>query len=140
MSELRRPFKVAPCITQRFGPTDNPMEPAMYGHAHFHTGVDYAMVTGTCVLASFGGYVTAAGWDHTGYGLLVIIKDELGLESLTAHLSHSYVRVGDAVNAGELIGLSGSTGNSTGPHLHWSVRRGGTYISPASLLFGPPHG
>jgi murein DD-endopeptidase MepM/ murein hydrolase activator NlpD len=135
MMHLRRPFKGPVQISQPFGPTSFEGEPAAFGHPHFHLGVDYALPSGSCILAPMFGRVIRADWDDTGFGQHVRIDHGLGVVSLLAHLSEYKCAVGDQVNAGELIGLSGSTGNSTGPHLHWSTLLHGVWTDPALFVF-----
>ena len=75
-----------------------------------------------------------AGWDTSGYGNLVVIEHPLGVRSMYAHLSRIGVSRGTAVVAGATIGRVGSTGISTGPHLHFELRRGGAAIDPLTAL------
>jgi murein DD-endopeptidase MepM/ murein hydrolase activator NlpD len=76
----------------------------------------------------------SAGWNSGGYGNLVVIRHRLGFESWYAHLSAVYVGAGQGVSGGTRIGAVGSTGASTGPHLHFEVRRNGTPVDPAPYL------
>lgn len=110
----RQPFKGEYPITQRYGEKDT---------SAFHTGIDYACPMGTEILASEAGLVVFAGWDKTGYGNLVIIQHNDGNATLYAHLSKIGVVLRQKAEQGQVIGLSGSTGNSTGPHLHFEARR-----------------
>jgi murein DD-endopeptidase MepM/ murein hydrolase activator NlpD len=96
----------------------------------FHPGVDYPAPAGTSVLAAGRGCVTAAGYFAGGYGNLVVIQHRLGMTSLYAHLSRIDVRVGQCVVAGNRVGLVGSTGFSTGPHLHFELRLRGAVVDP----------
>lgn len=128
-------------VTQRFGCTPlliEPRDPACPG-GHRHTGVDLAAPTGTPVRAATAGRAAVA-LDQTGYGLHVVVDAGGGLSTLYAHLSAAAVTTGDAVAAGEVIGSVGSSGNSTGPHLHFEVRRDGIPEDPALdlPLFQPP--
>ncbi len=95
----------------------------------YHTGVDWAVSYGTPIYASDGGTVTAAGWGG-GYGKMVKINHGNGYETLYAHCSKLVVSSGKKVAKGQLIGYVGSTGNSTGPHLHFEIRRNGSYLNP----------
>jgi murein DD-endopeptidase MepM/ murein hydrolase activator NlpD len=98
------------------------------GFRSYHTGVDIAGSTGDAVVAADGGEVIISGWvDNTGYGNRIMIKHSNGLVTLYAHLqaNSNKVKVGDRVSKGQVIGLRGSTGRSTGPHLHFEVRRPG---------------
>jgi murein DD-endopeptidase MepM/ murein hydrolase activator NlpD len=85
-----------------------------------HSGIDYGVVTGTQIVAAAIGKTIFAGWNNDGYGNMVEI-DHGGYKTLYAHLDQVAVAVGQTVAAGELIGYSGSTGNSTGPHLHFEL-------------------
>ena len=86
------------------------------------------------VAAAGRGQVVFAGWDTTGYGNLVVIEHPLGVRSMYAHLSRIGVNRGSAVVAGTTIGRVGSTGVSTGPHLHFEVRLRGAAIDPLTAL------
>ena len=94
-----------------------------------HQGVDLPLRTGTPVYAAFDGRVRASVY-NSGYGNLVIIRHENGLETYYGHLSKREVEVGDWVHAGDEIGLGGSTGRSTGPHLHFETRYMGFAFDP----------
>jgi murein DD-endopeptidase MepM/ murein hydrolase activator NlpD len=111
-------------IGDRFGPRGN----------RFHTGVDFPAATGTRVTAAGRGTVAFAGWDSGGYGNTVVIEHPLGVRSLYAHLSRIGVNKGAAVSAGDEVGRVGSTGVSTGPHLHFEVRLRGAAIDPLTAL------
>jgi murein DD-endopeptidase MepM/ murein hydrolase activator NlpD len=104
------------------------------GTASFHRGLDVAAPHGTPIYAARSGTVTFAGWSSQGYGYLVKIRHFGGEETWYAHQSQIAVDVGEAVRQGELIGRIGSTGISTGPHLHFEVRRFGSAIDPLSVL------
>ena len=99
------------------------------GRWQYHRGVDLAASTGTSVQVAAAGTVIRAGWAG-GYGNLVAIDHGDGIETRYGHLSRIDVRAGDLVEAGHQIGLVGSTGNSTGPHLHYEVLVGGQPIDP----------
>ncbi|MGW2326954.1 transglycosylase family protein [Streptomyces sp. NPDC001700] len=101
-----------------------------------HTGVDFPVGVGTSVKAVATGQVVSAGWADA-YGYEVVIRHADGKYSQYAHLSQLSVRAGQGVNVGQQIGRSGSTGNTTGPHLHFEVRTGPSYgsdINPLSYL------
>jgi len=100
-----------------------------YRHGRRHQGVDLPLKTGTPVYAAFDGRVRASMYNR-GYGNLVILRHENGLETYYAHLSKREVEVGDWVHAGDQIGLGGSTGRSTGPHLHFETRYQGFAFDP----------
>ena len=89
-----------------------------------HTGIDFPCPTGTPIRAADSGYITAAGWTNTGFGNYVMINHGNGITTLYGHNSRVVVSVGQAVNKGDIIAYSGSTGNSTGPHCHFEVRLG----------------
>ncbi|MFJ8017258.1 peptidoglycan DD-metalloendopeptidase family protein [Streptomyces sp. NPDC096339] len=102
----------------------------------YHTGVDFIASSGTTVRAVGAGTVVSAGWGGA-YGNEVVIRHADGNYSQYGHLSSLSVSVGQSVTAGQTIGLSGSTGNSTGPHLHFEIRTGPSYgsdIDPLSYL------
>lgn len=100
-----------------------------------HQGVDYAVPEGTPVAAAAEGEVIFAG-RRGNYGNRVVIRHADGSESTYSHLSGFDVRVGDQVAAGQAVARSGSTGNVTGPHLHFEIRHGGGYVDPRSRLSG----
>jgi len=101
---------------------------------HLHTGIDFPVPEGTPVGAAGVGTVIFAGYNTGGYGNLVVVQHRLGYTSWYAHLSSVAVASGQAVDGGTRIGYVGSTGYSTGPHLHFEVRRYDTPIDPAPLL------
>ncbi len=94
-----------------------------------HTGVDYAALHGTPVYATGDGVVLATGWDN-GYGNRVIVDHGFGYVSIYAHLQRFKVKEGDTVKRGKLLGLVGNTGVSTGPHLHYEVRKDNKPVNP----------
>jgi murein DD-endopeptidase MepM/ murein hydrolase activator NlpD len=97
-----------------------------------HPGIDIAIPTGTPIRAAGGGRVARTGSDEE-YGLFVLITHPDGYETMYGHASRIIVSDGDEVNTGHVIALSGSTGRSTAPHLHFEVRRGGRSIDPRSM-------
>lgn len=97
-----------------------------------HTGVDYAAMQGTPVYSTGNGKVVAIGWDN-GYGNRVVVDHGFGYITIYAHLHKITVSEGDIVKRGKLVGLVGNTGVSTGPHLHYEVRKNGKPLDP--LLF-----
>ncbi len=107
-----------------FGPRGN----------RFHTGVDYPAPAGTTVGAAGRGQVVFAGWDAGGYGNLVVIEHPRGVRSYYAHLARVAVRQGGGVVAGNSVGTVGSTGISSGPHLHFELRLAGAAIDPQSAF------
>ncbi len=90
-----------------------------------HHGVDIAAPTGTPVVASADGVVTLADDSLSGYGNLIIIKHASDIITMYGHLSSFSVRRGQQVKQGQEVGKCGSTGRSTGPHLHWQIKKGG---------------
>ncbi|WP_052707740.1 M23 family metallopeptidase [Streptomyces rubellomurinus] len=120
-------------------PTSNPYGVANSEYAAgYHTGVDFAVAPGTPLLAVGNATVVSAGWDGA-YGKEVVLRLADGHFAQYAHLSAVSVAAGDHVSAGERIGLSGSTGNSTGPHLHFEIRtsnRYGAVVNPIAYLAG----
>ena len=95
-----------------------------------HTGLDFPQPAGTPVGAAGRGVVRFAGWNTGGYGYLVVIRHRLGFETWYAHQARVATRAGASVAGGVRIGYVGSSGRSTGPHLHWEVRRNGVPINP----------
>lgn len=98
-----------------------------------HQAIDIGAPTGTPILAADTGYVASTGW-MGGYGNYVIVNHGNGFETLYAHLSEIRVIAGQGVQQGHLIGLVGSTGRSTGPHLHFEIRQGGVKRNPLGFL------
>ncbi len=103
------------------------------GHSKFHAGIDLAARYGTQVPAAAAGTVVAAG-DQGGYGLTVVIRHQNGYESRYAHLSSLDVKTGDDVTRGQQVGRVGSTGRSTGPHLHFEVTQAGRRVDPERFV------
>jgi hypothetical protein len=124
---LKTPVKYAH-VTSGFGNRNHPL----LGYQAAHMGVDYGAPPGTPVWAVGDGVVKQAGWNG-GCGLSVTLRHRNGLETLYCHLSSVSVTAGKAVAQKQAIGAVGSTGLSTGPHLHYAVLRGGAYINPAQL-------
>ncbi len=96
----------------------------------YHTGIDWALSYGSPIYASDGGTVTSAGWGG-GYGRMIKINHGNGYETVYAHCSKLVVSAGKKVAKGQVIAYVGSTGNSTGPHLHFEIRKNGSYLNPA---------
>lgn len=133
LAALQRPIRRSPiwliaplraAIGDRFGPRGS----------GFHPGIDYPAPAGTTVRAAGRGRVAFAGWDSGGYGNLVVIEHPLGVRSMYAHLSRISVGTGQFVIAGSTVGAVGSTGFSTGPHLHFELRLGTAAIDPVTAL------
>jgi murein DD-endopeptidase MepM/ murein hydrolase activator NlpD len=103
------------------------------GYRRFHAGLDFAASYGSTIRAADSGTVIFAGW-YGGYGKAVIINHGRGITTLYGHTSELYVSEGQSVQRGQAIAAVGSTGFSTGPHLHFEVRRDGTPVNPADFL------
>ncbi|WP_432443346.1 M23 family metallopeptidase [Neorhizobium galegae] len=116
-------------ITSRFG---NRIDPFL-GRLALHAGIDFDAETGATVRATGAGRVTVAG-DSSGYGNMVEIDHGHGITTRYGHLSRILVSEGDLVSSGDIIGRAGSTGRSTGPHVHYEVRRDGAAIDPIHFL------
>ena len=114
-------------ITSRFGAVESIRD-------HTHKGIDIAATRGTPILATASGTVTFAGWS-SGYGYLVKIDHGNGVETYYGHCSKLYVSAGDTVEAGEQIAAVGSTGNSTGNHLHFEIRLDGKQVNPQTYVY-----
>lgn len=116
-------------ITSPFGYRTHPI----FGRQILHSGIDIGVDEGTPVHAADGGVVVEAGW-ISGYGYCVIIDHGNGTSSLYGHNSSLAVSSGQAVSQGQVIAYAGSTGNSTGPHVHFEVRVGGEPVDPSAYL------
>jgi murein DD-endopeptidase MepM/ murein hydrolase activator NlpD len=101
--------------------------------AESHPGIDIAVPAGTPVRASGGGTVKATGYD-ADYGLFVLLRHPSGYETMYGHASRLIVVEGDDVQAGQVIALSGNSGRSTAPHLHFEIRRDGKTLDPLTLV------
>jgi len=123
-------------ISQPFGPSRLVLEPPYGGYPHFHTGIDLVEPFGSPVYAADDGVVALVGSSSSGYGRYVVIAHSGGLDTLYGHLSTTLVKVGQRVSQGQTVGLEGSTGNSTGPHLHFELRIKQQPIDPSPYL--PP--
>ena len=122
-----------PSITSNFGYRRDPFN----GRAARHPGIDFRGPLGSAIFAAAPGKVVYAGW-RGGYGRLVEIRHDNGLVTRYAHLRRIDTKVGDAVEAGETIGGLGSSGRSTGPHLHFEVRINGKAVNPRPFLETAP--
>ncbi|WP_407429321.1 peptidoglycan DD-metalloendopeptidase family protein, partial [Treponema sp.] len=116
-------------LSSKFGPRKDPFT----GVASNHTGVDMACPTGTPVRSAMSGTVVVAGWSNV-FGNYIIINHGNGYQSLYGHLSKIIAKKGQSVDSSTKIGLVGSTGYSTGPHLHFTVYKNGQLVDPLSLL------
>ena len=103
------------------------------GKPNHHSGIDIGMPYGSPVAATGDGTVVGSGW-QPGYGWCVLVQHGQGYATLYAHLSSTLVQLGDAVTPGAAVGLSGSSGNSTGPHLHYEVWHNGTALDPRPFM------
>lgn len=110
-------------VTSHFGPRRN----------RFHYGTDIGMRTGTPIKSMFDGVVRYAKWSN-GYGNLVVVRHDNGLETYYGHMSKITAKPNQKVKAGEIIGLVGSTGRSSGPHLHLEIRYLGAAINPEHMI------
>lgn len=118
-------------ITSAFGKRRHPVT----GKASRHGGIDIAVKEGSWVGAAASGVVTVASYDVGHYGVAVFIDHQNGYITHYGHLSKILVRVGQRVKQGQLIARSGSTGRSTGPHLHFTVKRNGVNVDPLQFLW-----
>ena len=124
--ELSWPLKKVH-VTSKYG---------MRGHRH-HDGIDLRAKSGTRVYAAHAGRVAYASRRISGYGRMIILKHKSGLVSVYAHLYRYKVKKGQPVSRGQLIALSGASGRSTGPHLHFELRDGSKAMDPLRLLGKP---
>ena len=124
VSPRRLSWPVATSITSGYG---------LRG-ARFHAGLDIVAAVGTPVGAAGSGEVVYAGWRDGGWGNAVMIAHGGGVRSLVAHLSRVDVHVGDHVHSASQVGLAGSTGDASGPHVHFEVRVRGAYVDPMTAL------
>ncbi len=122
-SGYHTPYKPAP-VRSRYGPR----------RGRAHQGVDLSLKVGEPIYATFSGRVRISQYNRGGYGNLVIIRHDNGLETFYAHLSERLVAQNQWVEAGQVIGLGGSTGRSTGPHLHFETRYYGQSFDPERLI------
>ncbi len=123
------PLRTSAEITSGYGLRKDPFT----GKPDFHQGVDFAAAKGADIYPIQSGTVTYSGW-KSGYGQVVEVKHDNGLESLYAHTSKNLVKEGERVTAATCIAQVGSTGRSTGPHLHLEVHRNGQPVNPSSYL------
>ena len=117
-------------LTSAFGMRLHPV----LGYYRMHNGIDLSCDTGTPIYASRAGTVTAASYQASGAGNYVSINHLDGFASIYMHMTHYVVSVGQSVSQGQLIGYVGSTGISTGPHLHFGVSYAGTYVNPLAYI------
>lgn len=124
-----KPVKSA-AFMSAYGNRRDPFE----GHTKMHQGIDLAAPLGTPIYATADGVISEAGWNSGGYGNLIKVSHGKGIETRYAHLSSVAVRSGQRVRRGELIGRMGSTGRSTGSHLHYEVRIEGRAVNPIPFM------
>ncbi|MCO5163414.1 MAG: peptidoglycan DD-metalloendopeptidase family protein [Mesorhizobium sp.] len=116
-------------VSSGFGVRKDPL----LGTPALHAGMDFRAATGSSVRSSGAGTVVAAGWNG-GYGRMVEVDHGKGLTTRYAHMSKILVSVGDKVEPGDVVGRVGTTGRSTGPHLHYEVRRDGKPLNPLTFI------
>jgi murein DD-endopeptidase MepM/ murein hydrolase activator NlpD len=154
---LDQPLSVSPMTAYAIGGTKPRVSPMIgplpeawpYGSGNFmwpvygwlsqgyrgdHRAIDIAAPPGTFVTAADRGVVMRAGWNDQGYGIFVVVDHNIDYITLYAHLTELFVKEGDVVAQGQIIGTIGSTGNSTGPHLHFEIRDFGRRANPLDLL------
>ena len=123
-------LQAGPASPLRAVPTGLPVAGAIsQAYRSGHRAMDIAVPVGTPVRATGTGRVLYAGWNNEGYGNLVILENG-PYRTYYAHLDRLLVRPGEGIEAGAIVGLSGNTGNSTGPHLHYEVRLNGAQVMP----------
>jgi len=121
-------------VTQGFGPTTFALEPPLGPYRHFHTGIDLSAPLGAPVMAAADGVVVAVGHSALGYGNYIVIAHGGGIATLYGHLLQTTVSAGQKVARGQVIGLEGSTGYSTGPHVHFELRVNDQVTDPMPYL------
>jgi murein DD-endopeptidase MepM/ murein hydrolase activator NlpD len=125
-------------LMQGFGPSPYKFEPAItyngVRYAHFHTGIDIGAPNLNPIKAAADGQVIVIGYSAYGYGNYIVLAHNPHLATLYAHMSRTAVSQGAVVKKGQVIGYEGSTGNSTGPHLHFEVRIDGNFVNPLGYL------
>ena len=119
-----------------YSPLDHTVVTSDFGlrRAVWHYGVDIRVRTGQPVYAVFDGVVRITGYDRWGFGRFVLLRHKNGLETLYGHLSKNFVKLGQEVEAGEVIGQGGNSGRSTAAHLHFEIRYSGNAINPNELF------
>ena len=117
-------------ITSAFGMRVHPV----LGYSRMHNGIDMGCAAGTPIYATRAGTVTVASYQAGGAGNYVALNHGDGFGSIYMHMTRYVVKQGDKVSAGQLIGYVGSTGISTGPHLHFGISYAGTYVNPLAYI------
>ncbi|MBX2902643.1 MAG: M23 family metallopeptidase [Chitinophagales bacterium] len=118
-------------LASGFGMRTDPV----YKISKFHEGMDFAAPTGTEVYVTGNGVVETVEYSYSGYGNQVVVNHGYGYKTRYAHLSKFKVKVGQKLKRGDLVGLVGSTGKSTGPHLHYEVIKGGNAVNPVYYYY-----
>ena len=129
LSKIAMPLKNKLTVTSSYGTRTHPI----FGRKKMHNGIDLKARYEN-VYSVMDGIVTATGWDVKGGGNFIKVKHFNRFETSYLHLSEIYYKIGEKVKAGFIIGKSGNTGNSTGPHLHFSVKEFGQSINPSHFL------
>jgi hypothetical protein len=112
------------CVTSDFGPRK----------WLWHYGVDIKLLKGDSVRAAFDGVVRVRGFDKHGYGIVIVLRHDHGLETIYGHLSKAFLKSNQSIKAGDVIGLGGNTGRSTGSHLHFEMRFCGEPFNPNDII------
>jgi murein DD-endopeptidase MepM/ murein hydrolase activator NlpD len=128
-----RPIVTSVNFTSGYGVRSDPFR----GSAAMHPGIDLAGPLGTPVYATADGVVDRSEWNNGGYGNLIEITHGQGIQTRFGHLSQRMVQIGQRIHRGQLIGLMGSTGRSTGSHLHYEVRIDGRPVNPIPFMQQP---
>jgi murein DD-endopeptidase MepM/ murein hydrolase activator NlpD len=124
-------YPVEGSISSPYGKRENPIT----GNAGFHSGIDISASPGASILATAEGVVSHSGWtSHSGY--VVVLEHGCGFSTIYAHNKKNAVKLGQKVKRGEIIGYVGSTGNSTGPHVHYEIWEKGKSVNPKKYLQG----
>ena len=132
---IKSPYEAGIAFLSR--PTEGGYISSLFGEvrkASIHKGIDIAKSLGADVNASLEGKVIQAGYNNGGYGNLIVLEHSNNMKTYYAHLSNIYVNVGEMVKQGDIIGAIGSTGNSTGPHLHFELRINNEPVDPSKYI------
>ena len=124
-------FPIRGTITSNYGKRENPIS----GKEEFHSGIDIATSPGTPISATADGIVSFSGWNG-GSGNLVVLEHGFGFSTFYAHNKKNIVKVGQKVRRGDVIGYIGSTGNATGPHIHYEIWKNGRSVNPNKYIEG----
>ena len=132
---IKSPYEAGIAFLSR--PTEGGYISSLFGEVRkpsIHKGIDIAKSLGADVNASLEGKVIQAGYNNGGYGNLIVLEHSNNMKTYYAHLSNIYVNVGEMVKQGDIIGAIGSTGNSTGPHLHFELRINNEPVDPSKYI------